>query len=344
MLRETAHNRAIRGPRQTRATDMELAQLARAQHGVVARWQLVRLGLGSDAVDRRASTGRLHRLYEGVYAVGHRALTLEGWWMAAVLASGPGNAGPEGSATSTCVPGANPSPTGIVLSSPAAVLSHRSAAALWRIRRPTDGAAHVTLARKSRSTGQIRRHYRRLPPDEVTVHEGIPVTTVPRTIFDLAATSSADVVEFALREAEYLHLHDALSVPDLLARYPGRRGARRARLALARLAERTGRVRSPLEEVFVPFLRRHRLPRPRLNAWLEVGGRRHQIDCLWPADRLIAELDGWEGHGTRAAFHEDRARDRRLQTAGYRVTRLTWNQLEDEPETIASDLRALLGA
>src|SRR5262249_52911055 len=124
--------------------------------------------------------------------------------------------------------------------------------------------------------------------------------------------------------------------------YPGRRGVRKARLALARLAEKpAGRVRSPLEEVFVPFLRRHHLPRPHLNAWLEVGGRRYQVDCLWP-DRQVVELDGWEGHGTRSAFRDDRARDRRLRVAGYSVTRLTWTQLEDEPTAVAADLRALL--
>ena len=75
-----------------------------------------------------------------------------------------------------------------------------------------------------------------------------------------------------------------------------------------------------------------------------MGGRRHQVDCLWPANRQIVELDGWEGHGTRTAFRDDRARDRRLRAAGYRVTRLTWNQLEDEPDAVAADLRTLLAA
>jgi very-short-patch-repair endonuclease len=182
-----------------------------------------------------------------------------------------------------------------------------------------------------------------LPADEVTVEDEIPVTTVPRTILDLAAVASVDVVENALREAEYQRLHDALSLPDLVARYPGRRGIRKVRTALDRLREEPGgQRRSPLEERFVPFLRRHDLPIPRLNAWLEVGGKRYQVDCLWPGTHQIVELDGWQGHGTRSAFRDDRARDRRLRVAGYSVTRLTWSQLDDEPTAVAADLRSLL--
>jgi very-short-patch-repair endonuclease len=223
------------------------------------------------------------------------------------------------------------------------VLSHRSAAALWGIRRPGSHAIEVTARSKTRSRGNLRRHSSALPADEMTSHDGIPVTTVPRTLFDLAAISSTDVVEFALKESEYLRHYDALSLQDLVDRYPGRRGVAKARACLDRHHERpVGRVRSPLEERFVPFLRRHRLPPPQLNAWIDLGDKRFQVDCLWPRPRQIVELDGWEGHGTRTAFREDRARDRRLRVAGYVVTRLTWSQLDDEPTPIASDLRRLL--
>lgn len=226
---------------------------------------------------------------------------------------------------------------------PEAALSHWSAAALWGIRSYGGELIHVTSPRKSKSRGAIRRHLATLPPDEVTVEDGIPVTSVPRTILDLAAVASVDVVENALREAEYRWLHDALSLPDLVARYPGRRGIRKVRTALDRLREEPGgRRRSPLEERFVPFLRRHNLPIPRLNTWLEAGGRRYQVDCLWPGTTQIIELDGWQGHGTRSAFREDRTRDRRLRVAGYTVTRLAWSQLDDEPTAIAADLRSLL--
>jgi very-short-patch-repair endonuclease len=176
----------------------------------------------------------------------------------------------------------------------------------------------------------------------VTVRDGIPVTTAPRTIFDLAAVASATAVEAALRESEYLELHDRLSLRDLLERYPGRRGCRKVRACLEHRAETPGRIRSPLEERFLPFIRRHRLPLPQLNAWIEVSGRSYQVDCLWPVERQIVELDGYKGHGTRSAFRNDRARDRTLRVAGYEITRITWSQLEDEPKALASDLRVLL--
>ena len=231
----------------------------------------------------------------------------------------------------------------VLFCGPGAVLSHRSAAALWGIR-PSSGAIEVTTPSKSRSRGGIRRHCSVLPADEVTEHDGIPVTTVPRTIFDLAAAESVDVVESALRQSEYLRLHDRLSLPHLLERYPGRRGAPAIRQCLARRRETPGHTRGWLEERFLPFLDRHRLPRPHLNAWIEVGGRSYQVDCLWPTAKAIVELDGFAAHGTRIAFREDRARDRKLHVAGYEVTRIAPEQLDDEPDALAKDLRILLGA
>jgi very-short-patch-repair endonuclease len=246
--------------------------------------------------------------------VGHAAVSRSGRWMAAVLSCGPG-----------------------------AVLSHWSAAALWGIRPNRRSHADVTASWKSRSWDGIRCHHKALPTDEVTIAEGIPVTTVPRTIFDIAATQPVDAVSAMLKEAEYLELHDRLSLWDLTKRYRGRRGVRRVRVALEWLEEEpVGRTRSPLEERFAPFLRRHGLPLPRFNDWIVVAGRRYQVDCHWPGTGQVVELDGWAGHSTRTAFREDRARDRRLRAAGYAVTRITWNQLDDEPEAIAADLRALL--
>jgi very-short-patch-repair endonuclease len=218
----------------------------------------------------------------------------------------------------------------------------RSAAALWRIRDYPGREIEVTEARKSRSRGGIERHYAVLPDDEVTIERGVPVTSVPRTIFDLAATQSADAAEGALRQAEYLRLHDRLSLSHLLERYPRRQGAKAVRDCLAHRREVPGRTRSWLEERFLPFLRREQLPLPQLNAWLEVGGRRYQVDCLWLRQQVVIELDGFAAHGTRIAFREDRARDRRLRVAGYGVTRVAPEQLEDEPETLAADLRVLL--
>jgi very-short-patch-repair endonuclease len=202
----------------------------------------------------------------------------------------------------------------------------------------------VTVPHRSRSSKLIRRHISEVPADERAVKEGIPVTSAARTVFDLAATEDLDAVEAMLREMEFLRRWGPLSLHDLIERYPGRRGKRKVLVALQRLKEEPeGRKRSKLEERFAPFLRRHRLPQPRFNDWIILGPKRYQVDCHWPGTGQIVELDGWEGHRTRTAFREDRARDRALRVAGYSVTRLTWNQLDDEPEAVSADLRALLG-
>jgi len=232
----------------------------------------------------------------------------------------------------------------VLASGPDAVLSHWSAAALWMIRPNSRWVIDVTTPHKSRTWDGIRRHHKTLPPDEVTVEEGIPVTSVPRTVLDLAATEPLDMVENLIREMEFRRLWDRLSLPDLIERYPGRRGVRKVQRALDRLEEDpAGRKRSPLEERFSPFLRRHRLPLPRYNDWILLSnGKRYQVDCHWPGTNQIVELDGWQGHGTKSAFHDDRARDRRLEVAGYSVTHITWSHLDVEPAAVAADLRALL--
>lgn len=309
----------MRAKVQTGGVDLRIAELAGRQHGVVGRSQLLSLGLSAAAISRRVGIGRLHPLHAGVYAVGHEAITRRGRWMAAVLFCGD-----------------------------EAVLSHRAAASHWGIRSYSGAAIDVTSPSKSRSQGVVRRHRALLPADEMTIEDGIPVTTVPRTIFDLAAGPSrrlaerAQAVEGMLRQAEYRELHDSLSLPALLDRYPGRSGAPAIRAALARRAESSGHTRSALEDRFLAFLDQHGLPRPQLNAWIEVGGTPYEVDCLWPDQRQIVELDGWQAHGTRAAFRQDRTRDRRLQAAGYATTRLTWSQLTDEPTAIARDLRQSL--
>jgi very-short-patch-repair endonuclease len=314
MLAESAEFHAVQGFSRAHGDDRPLSELARTQHGVVGRTQLLEAGWTDAEIEWRLGAGRLHRIHAGVYAVGHGLLNPAGRWMAALLASGSGF-----------------------------LLSHWSAAALWGVRPNSKSRIDVTSAHPNRSLPPIRRHVSRVHEDERTVERGIPVTTVPRTILDLAATQPVHVVEAMLREAEHLRLHDRLSLRDLVDRYPGRRGVRRVGLALERLeALPVGRTASPLEERFVPFLRRHRLPTPRFNDWIVVGDRRFQVDCHWPANAQIVELDGWQAHGTRSAFREDRARDRALRVAGYSVTRISWAQLGDEPEAIAADLRTLL--
>jgi very-short-patch-repair endonuclease len=296
---------------QTVPAGLAVAELAGRQHGVVGTKQLHALGLTKDSIAGWESRGALHRLHRGVYAVGHTAITRRGRWMAAVLASGPG-----------------------------AVLSHRSATALWGIWGSGAGKIHVTVPRKSRSTGAIRRHFSVLSPDEVEVHDGIPVTAAARAVLDLAAEKGEAAAESALREMEYLEIHGKVSLPLLLRRYPKHRGSPTARAALDHLGDDPGgRLRSPLEELFLPFLDAHRIPRPRLNSWLTIGEDRFQVDCLWPNARLIAELDGFQSHGTKRAFRADRERDRRLLAANYRVVRIARGQLT---KALASDLHSLM--
>lgn len=269
--------------------------------------------MGGNAVDNGLRAGRLHRLHPGVYAVGHRIVSREGRWMAGVLTGGAES-----------------------------VLSHRSAAALWGIG-SFSGAIEITSPRNARSRGAIRRHCVLLPPDEVTVRNGIPVTSVHRTLFDYAGLSSAYRLEAAIREAEYRRLWDRLSLPALLARHPGRRGNANLRLCLERLGRTAGFTRSDLEELFLPFLDRFGLSRPHLNARLQIRGEWIEVDCLWRQERLVVELDSRAAHETRVAFETDRDRDRRLQSEGWRVVRITWRHLHEEPERIARDLGSLLG-
>ncbi len=167
------------------------------------------------------------------------------------------------------------------------------------------------------------------------------MTSVARTQFDLAAVLSKRGLERAMHEAEVKGLTDRLSLWDLLERYPRRRGAVNLR-ALLTAKTPVGITQTELEERFVEFLDAHGLPRPRLNATLPARDRLLRPDCMWPRQRLLAELDGREAHGTDQAFESDRRRDRVLLVEGWRSTRITWRQLRDEPEEIAADLGELL--
>ena len=219
-----------------------------------------------------------------------------------------------------------------------AVLSHRSAAAHLGLR-PTQAAVAVTIPRRLRHRPGLRFHYSRLPRDEVMLHDGIPVTTASRTLFDLAAVITLGQLVRAVNQAEIRRLWDPLSLHDLLRRHPRRPGAAALRAALAL----EGRItRSELEDRFLDFLLSTGLPRPAVNFPLWFGDRWIEADCVWSERLLIVELDGYASHGTRAAYEGDRARDRGLAAAGWRVIRVTWRQLRDEPEALARDLRALL--
>lgn len=293
--------------------DRAVARLAGRQHGMVARWQLLELGLTESMVKTRLRHGALHRFHRGVFAAGHRAITMESRWMAAVLACGP-----------------------------QAVLSHRSAGHLWGLVPRSRIVPEVTRPGRAGKRPFLLVHQGSLPGDEVVLVRGIPVTSVPRTMLDLAGTRRAREVERAWNEMEVRGYTDSLSVPDLLERYPGRRGS----LLLARLATReslpVGITRNDFEEAFLALIDRHGLPRPRINVHVALRGRFYEIDCFWEEQRVAIELDGGAVHKTTKAFEDDRERDRILTAEGYTTSRVTWHHLHDTPTELASDLRQIL--
>jgi very-short-patch-repair endonuclease len=290
--------------------DEVIAAWAERQHGVVTRAQLLAEGVGRRAIDRRIASGLLRPVHRSVFAVGHRALRREGWWLAAVLAAGPD-----------------------------AALSYRSAAGFWAIRSDTRARIEVTVPRHRRSTARVEIHHIVMPDDEVQAEDGLRVTTPARTLFDLAAVVTPAQLEAAFNEAQYRRLTSPVSLDALLARYPGRRGTQALRRVLDnRRTNGEMRTRSELERELIQLVDAENLPRPIINRTTGHG----ELDARWPEQRVIVECDGFAAHGTRKAFEDDRARDRALVVDGWRVVRLTWRQLTDEPGTIAEQLATLL--
>jgi predicted transcriptional regulator of viral defense system len=291
-------------------SDTAIAALATEQHGVVARRQLITLGLGRGAIAERLRKQRLHRIHQGVYAVGHRKLSHLGWWMAAVLACGPG-----------------------------AVLSHRCAAASAGILEGWPTTVDVIAPRELHSRPGVRVHLGALADDERTERFGIPVTTVARTLLDLAAVLDVHALNRALERAEALGLADAVPLAALIERHAGQRGTASLRAALDE-GLRPAVTRSDLERRFLTFVDDAGLPRPLTNVVLDGI----EVDCAWPERRVVVELDGRAYHRTMAAFERDRARDRRLAAAGWRPIRVTDRALRDEPARLRSELTALVAA
>jgi very-short-patch-repair endonuclease len=288
--------------------DKLIGDLAERQHGVVARSQLVGAGMGSRAIEHRLEKRRLRSVYRGVYTIGSpRLLSRDGRWMAAVLACGPG-----------------------------AVLSHRAAAALWGMR--GGDRIELTVPAAKRPRPGIELHRANVPDDERTTHRGMPVTTVPRTLLDLSAVVQRHEARSAFRKAEQLRLTDPLSLHEVAQRYTRRPGLATAKALLQEAGIGARIIRSELEERFQDFLITAGLPLPQTNVVIEG----YEVDCAWPDQRVIVELDGHATHSPSHAFEVDRSRDRRLAAAGWRVIRITWRQLEEEPTSVEADLRCLL--
>jgi very-short-patch-repair endonuclease len=276
-------------------TDEEIAALAARQYGLVAGRQL---GMSADAVERRCQAGRLHRMHQGVYAVGHIAPHRETRWMAAVLAVGDG------------------------------VLSHRSAATLWRIRDGEGPQPDVTSAARHRHPG-IASHRANLVPADRAVHKAIPVTSPARTLADLAHCLPLDELLRAVREAQYLKLYDSKAIEDVLTRRP----SKHLRALLPALV-----TQSEMEQRFLRICTSYALPTPQRQ--YRIGAKRY--DFAWPDWRVVVETDGWQAHGTPYAFQADRTQSNRLQVIGWLVLRFTWEDLTRRPRHVAATVRAAL--
>lgn len=279
-------------------TSRQVWALVESQHGVVSRRQLLDLGYSSKAIEHRLAKRLLRPLWRGVYAVGRGRLTRYGWWMAAVLACGPG-----------------------------ALLSHASAAALWGIRAQRAGDIDVSVPRRRDPRHPGIRVHRRRALAQPAIRHGIPVTDPARTLIDIAPSLSERELEAAINEADKL---DLISPAALRAEIDGvsRPGAGTVR----RLLDEATFVLtdSELERLFLPIARRAGLPTPRTQVWLHG----HRVDFHWPDRDLAVETDGARFHRTPFQQTDDRRREHALAAAEVRLLRFTHAQVRYEPRYV----------
>jgi very-short-patch-repair endonuclease len=281
-------------------------RVANEQHWVVSDQQLRDLGFSEGAIRHRIGTGRLNRVWPGVYAVARRDLTPHGWWMAAVLTCGTG-----------------------------ACLSHESAAQLWRIRplRPHRIEVTVPYARNPRRQA-IRIHRRDLDPGEMTIRNAIPTTVPLVAILDLAPRLDRVQLEAAIGDADK---HGVMDPERLRARLPpGRRGSG----IVKRILDRHTYVltHTELERRFLAIVRRAGLPLP-------AGQFRrgpHRMDFFWPELNLVVETDGLTYHRTAAQQSADLRRDHENAAAGLRTLRFSHAQIRYEPRHVERTLAAVI--
>jgi hypothetical protein len=299
--------------KRTARSDQRLWKLAAAQHGVISRKQMRALGMTDDVIDHEIRLGRLHRVFRGVYALGHPRADERSRLMAAVLACGKGT-----------------------------VISHRSAAALLELIDKGPVVIDVIApGSRGRKIDGIRFHRVRTPRlEETGTAAGIPCTSPARTLVDLAGTVGSWTLRSAFDRAAQKRLLDIAAIEASID--PRRRGMK-GLLALvekwrdaAPLTKTQGKLKSPLEAKVLPLLVRRDLPAPLINAPVEIAdGRRIEVDFLWPEQRFVVEADSRDFHGTAMAFERDRWRDRELMRAGYSVLRVTHKEAEHEAEAIA---------
>jgi very-short-patch-repair endonuclease len=277
-----------------------LKELATAQHGVVSTKQLKALGYSRSSAAKAARVGRLERVHRGVYAVGHTDLSWHGHCMAAVLACAP------------------------------AVASHWTAAWLWGLLQSRPALFHLTAPSRRHRKRDFRVHFAALSAEDVAEVDGIPATSLARTLLDLAALASPEGLEAFLERAEKSKNFDLRDLEALLARSAPHPGYGPLRRALRIYAPDPAFVRSKLEKRFRTLLHAASLPLPRQN--FVVGP--YELDCCWPEHRFCVELDTFGTHGSRRSFHQDRKRQRELRRLGIEVERVTDAQLEGEPEEV----------
>jgi hypothetical protein len=282
-----------------------LARIARRQHGVVTRAQLLAAGVSSDEIRWRLRQGALIRVHPGVYRVGHCAPSREASYMAAVLACGEG-----------------------------AVLSGRAAGHLWGLVKGDAPPPEVTAPKQRRIKDVRARHARRSQTESTTRH-GIPITTVPRTLVDLASALSLDDLARACHEAGVLHGTTPGQVEAVLKHRPNAPGAKNLRKVMHGDVHVT---LSALERRFLERLTQANLPLPITNK--PVGGRR--VDCRWPEHRLTVELDSYRYHSSRHAWELDRRREREARARGDEFRRYTRDDVFDSPQQMLWELSALL--
>jgi very-short-patch-repair endonuclease len=297
-------------PQTTQALRVGLWTIAKDQHGVVTRSQLLGLGFSPDAIKHRIAKGRLHPVWRGVYAVGRPQLSRHGVWMAAVLSCGA-----------------------------QAALSHESAAALLGIRADERGQIEVSVPAPAdpQRSGILVHRRASLGADDLTRWHGIPVTTPICTLVDLAVRLSADQLEAAVNEADKRDLADPEALRSALDRLGRRPGAAALRKTLDR---RTFTLTdSQLERRFLPLVRRAGLPQP------ETGRRVNgfKIDFYWPELGLVVETDGLRYHRTPAQQARDRLRDQAHAAAGLTPLRFTHAQVALEAPHVQATLAAVGG-
>jgi very-short-patch-repair endonuclease len=286
-----------------------IARIGGRQDNVISREQLLGAGLGRGAIAHRVATGAWRRLHNNVYLLGPAPPSLMARARAAVLSCGAD-----------------------------AVVSHRSAAEMFGLLAENGGEVHVTVAGRNIAPREgVRRHrIAAFGPGEVTKMRGIPVTTVARTICDMAATESADDVEHAFQEALYRRIVTPRGLGAVIRREPRRRGA----LVIRALIEDPRMTRSERERRLLKLIDAAQLPRPLTNVRLHG----YLVDAYWPEQGLVLEFDGWQAHGHRNAFDGDRKRDQVMLANGQRAMRVTDRHLIHEPVALAARIAQTLRA